>query len=92
MMPHCAAGGGLCLNCDSAGLLLSNCTHALLPPPLPTGMPSTFAELAEAVRSCKQTALGYLRSSDGACVLAPPAEEQIIWQPGDRIVVVAEEY
>lgn len=55
------------------------------------GQATTFAELAEAVRLTKQTALGYIRGGRLA-VLAPHASHQIIFGPDDRVVVLAEEF
>ncbi|KAI8476483.1 MAG: hypothetical protein J3K34DRAFT_259587 [Monoraphidium minutum] len=51
----------------------------------------TFAELAEAVRLTRQTAVGYIRAGRLA-VLAPHATHQLVFGPDDRVVVIAEEF
>lgn len=51
----------------------------------------TFAEVAEAARQLRQTAVGYVRKN-GECVMVPDPSHTWTFQEGDKVVVFAEEY
>jgi hypothetical protein len=58
---------------------------------LAPGREHTFGEMAARARAAGQTALGYLKA-DGSCVLAPPAEATHIFEAGERVVVLADDW
>jgi len=58
---------------------------------LAPGHEHTFAEMASRARAAGQTALGYIKA-DGSCVLAPPAEALHVFEHGERVVVLADDW
>lgn len=70
------------------------------------GVPLSFAEVQEAVRLTRQTAIGYIRGSGGSpaataankelqrrqAVLGCSASHRVVFEAADRIVVIAQDY
>lgn len=55
--------------------------------------PYQWGALAEVVRSKGKTALGIVPADpQGALQLAIGAQEEVVLQPGDRVVVLAEDF
>ncbi len=50
-----------------------------------------FAMVAESARKYNETAIGY-RTKDGKVVLAPEPTHELSLQPGDKVVVFAEDF
>lgn len=60
----------------------------------PAGVPVSFAEVSEAVRLTRQTAIGYIRSKDAdrqrrKAVLGCSGSHRVTFAEADRIVVIA---